>query len=53
MPSCFIQAANALPVKACDEVEAQFIDETFFYPRAEIKEALSGAQNYQNSCLAS
>lgn len=40
-PSCFIQAANALPVKVCDQVEAQFIHETFFYPRAEIKQSLS------------
>jgi hypothetical protein len=29
-PSCFIQAANALPVKVCDQVVAQFIHETFF-----------------------
>ena len=29
-PSCFIQAANPLPVKVCDQVEAQFIHETFF-----------------------
>ncbi|MDE0925916.1 MAG: hypothetical protein OR997_02370 [Methylophilaceae bacterium] len=29
-PSCFIQASNALPVKVCDQVEAQFIHETFF-----------------------
>jgi hypothetical protein len=29
-PSCFIQASNPLPVKVCDQVEAQFIHETFF-----------------------
>ena len=29
-PSCFIQAANAFPVKVCDQIEAQFIHETFF-----------------------
>lgn len=52
-PSCFIQALNALPPKACDQIEENFIHETFFYPRAEIKQALSGAKNYPNSCLAS
>lgn len=52
-PSFFIQAANALPVKVCDQVEAQFIHENFFYPRAEIKQSLSEANNYPNSCLAS
>lgn len=52
-PSCFIQAANALPANVCNQVEAQFIHETFFYPREEIKQALTGAKNYRNSCLAS
>lgn len=52
-PSCFIQAANALPTEVCHQVEAQFIHETFFYPRDAIKQALTGAKNYQSSCLAS
>lgn len=52
-PSCFIQALNDLPPKVCDQVADNFIQETFFYPRNEIKQALSSAENYRNSCIAS
>lgn len=51
-PSCFIQAVNALPSKVCRQIESQFIHETFFYPRDEIKAALSSSQHYDESCLA-
>lgn len=52
-PSCFIAALNDLPEKMCQQVAENFIRETFFYPRSEIKQALSSAQNYSNSCIAS
>lgn len=52
-PSCFIQALNNLPAKQCSKVEDTFINETFFYPRSEIKSALMGATNYNKSCIAS
>jgi hypothetical protein len=52
-PSCFIQALNALPPKKCLQVEDAFINETFFYPRNDIKSALQNATNYSKSCIAS
>lgn len=52
-PSCFIQALNTLPQKKCLQVEDVFINETFFYPRNEIKSALQNATNYSKSCIAS
>lgn len=52
-PSCFIQASNDLPPEMCRQVADHFIQETFFYPRSEIKQALSSAQNYRGSCIAS
>lgn len=52
-PSCFIQALNDLPPTVCNQIEDNFIYETFFYPRNEIKRALSSAKNYHNSCIAS
>jgi hypothetical protein len=51
-PSCFIQALNQLPTKVCRKIEENYINETFFYPRDEIKRALSSAKNYSNSCIA-
>jgi hypothetical protein len=51
-PSCFIQALNHLPKKVCRQIEENYINETFFYPRDEIKRALSKAKNYSNSCIA-
>jgi len=51
-PSCFIQALNHLPKKVCRQIEENYINETFFYPRDEIKRALSNAKNYSNSCVA-
>jgi len=52
-PSCFIKALNDLPPKVCNQIEDNYIQETFFYPRSEIKRALSSANNYRNSCIAS
>lgn len=52
-PSCFIQALNDLPPKVCNQIKDIFIHETFFYPRNEIKRALSKAKNYRSSCIAS
>lgn len=52
-PPCFIQAVNSLPLQACLQVKENFIEETFFYPREEIKNALATAKNYSKSCIAS
>lgn len=52
-PPCFIQAVNSLPLHACLQVKENFIDETFFYPREEVKNALASAKNYPKSCIAS
>lgn len=52
-PSCFIQAVNNLPSKQCSKVEETLINETFFYPRHDIKRALESATNYSKSCIAS
>lgn len=51
-PACFIQALNALPERTCERFAADYIDETFFYPRATIKKSLEKAKEYQNSCIA-
>lgn len=52
-PPCFIQALNQLPNKSCLQFKEHFIEETFFYPRDDIKTALAGAKNYHKSCIAS
>lgn len=52
-PACFIQALNALPQRTCERFAADYIHETFFYPRAMIKKSLSTAKDYQESCIAS
>lgn len=52
-PPCMIQALNQLPAKSCMQFKENFIEETFFYPRDEIKSALARAKNYGKSCLAS
>lgn len=52
-PSCFIQAVNNLPSKQCSKVEETLINETFFYPRNDIRSALESAANYSKSCIAS
>lgn len=52
-PSCFIQVLNKLPQKQCLQVQETFINETFFYPRNDIKNALESANDYQKSCIAS
>lgn len=52
-PPFFIQALNQLPTKACLQFKEQFIEETFFYPRDDIKNALATAKNYSKSCIAS
>ncbi len=52
-PPCFIQALNQLPAKACLQFKEQYIEETFFYPRDDIKQALATAKNYSKSCIAS
>lgn len=52
-PDCFIQALNDLPPAVCSQIEQQFIQETFFYPRSELRQALSNAKSYRNSCIAS
>ncbi len=52
-PPCFIQAVNSLPLQACLQVKENFIDETFFYPCEEIKNALASAKNFSKSCIAS
>lgn len=51
-PTCFVQAANALPANICAQVEAAFINETFFYPRDQIKQSLTRAKDYAKSCIA-
>ncbi len=52
-PPCMIQALNQLPVKSCVQFKENFIEETFFYPRDDIKSALASAKNYSKSCIAS
>lgn len=52
-PPCMIQALNQLPVKSCEQFKENFIEETFFYPRDDIKSALASAKNYSKSCIAS
>lgn len=52
-PDCFIQALNDLPPAVCSQIEQNFIQETFFYPRSELRQALSNAKSYRNSCIAS
>lgn len=52
-PPCIIQALNQLPAKSCIQFKENFIDETFFYPRDDIKSALATAKNYSKSCIAS
>lgn len=52
-PPCLIQALNKLPAKSCLQFKENFIDETFFYPRDDIKNALASAKNYHKSCIAS
>lgn len=52
-PPCMIQALNQLPAKSCMQFKENFIDETFFYPRDDIKSALASAKNYNKSCIAS
>lgn len=51
-PPCMIQALNQLPAKACLQFKENFIEETFFYPRDEIKSALATAKHYNKSCVA-
>ncbi len=51
-PACFIQALNALPKTSCKQFAAEYINETFFYPRSAINESLSGAKEYGESCIA-
>lgn len=52
-PACFIQAINNLPAHACLQIKNNYINETFFYPRTAIRQALSTAKNYEDSCIAS
>lgn len=51
-PVCFVQALKALPKRTCQRFAADYIDETFFYPRSAIKESLSSAKDYPESCIA-
>ncbi len=51
-PTCFIQALNALPKTSCKQFATEYIEETFFYPRSAINESLSGAKEYNKSCIA-
>lgn len=52
-PACFIQGLNKLPKKSCQQFQVDYINETFFYPRDDIKKALARAKNYGQSCIAS
>jgi hypothetical protein len=51
-PSCFITAINELPKHECERIAEVFIQETFFYPRDEIKESLTKVKDYRKSCMA-
>jgi hypothetical protein len=51
-PSCFITAINELPKRECEQMAEVFIQETFFYPRDEIKKSLTKAKEYRKSCMA-
>jgi hypothetical protein len=50
-PDCFIQSLNDLPQQVCEQIEDNYIRETFFYPRNDVKRALSSAKNYRKSCI--
>jgi hypothetical protein len=51
-PGCFISAINELPKHECEQIAEVFIQETFFYPRDEIKKSLTKAKDYRKSCMA-
>jgi metal-sulfur cluster biosynthetic enzyme len=52
-PSCFIVAMNKLTKSQCEQAASVFINETFYYPRDDIKQALNSVKPYRLSCLAS
>lgn len=51
-PACFVQALNTLPKRTCQRFVADYLEETFFYPRDAINASLSATKQYENSCLA-
>ena len=52
-PACFVDAAIKLGKSRCEMLEAKFIQEPHFYPRDSLKQALSSARQYSQSCFAS
>jgi len=51
-PSCAVLALNKMPAKKCAQFEEQFIRETYFVRRDQIKESLSRAASTDKLCVA-
>jgi hypothetical protein len=52
-PSCFVDAMNKLTKNQCLQATSAFVNETFFYPREDIKQALNSEKTYRLNCMAS
>lgn len=52
-PSCFVEASIKIGRSKCEWIEAMFIQEPHFNPRENLKQSLSNARLYPQSCFAS
>ena len=52
-PACFVEASLKIGKSRCEMLESMFIQEPHFNPRESLKQSLSSARLYSQSCFAS
>lgn len=52
-PACFVEASLKIGKSKCEMLESMFIQEPHFNPRENLKQSLSSARLYAQSCFAS
>ncbi|MDG1097526.1 MAG: hypothetical protein P8N23_07995 [Methylophilaceae bacterium] len=51
-PACFVEASIKIGSAKCKILESKFINEPYFNPRENLKQALSSTNLYSKSCFA-